>query len=174
MKLNNLLIIIPICLSLALISFKDFNNKKTVNEDQLVTIFGHVDINIPYSGGASPPPEMANGTYSPSKNTRFHVVLKGDTTKTSIASFVTDTSGQFEIKLPPNEYCFFQSQKMLSYEALCEYFQVPPDEHYAINFCLKRWFNYPDCYVKAAKDTFIRIVLPARHPCIFIDEIDRP
>ncbi|GAB4303263.1 MAG: hypothetical protein Kow0068_25660 [Marinilabiliales bacterium] len=161
-------------ISLFVILFGSFSNYPNDGGD--ITISGYVQINVPYEGGAAPPPELENGYFYDGKNIELYFVKKGDNSKTSIAKIITDTLGKFSIQLPPGDYCIFQSQKMMDYNELLEQFN--PSEFYPVpegeDPCLKQWHNTPDLCFSSIIDTFVYIILPTGNPCSQSNVPDHP
>ncbi len=150
----------------------DTRNYSLDPKQEKITIQGLVQIHFPYCGGASPPPELEQGRFSPTANSSFFIVIKEDSSRTPVDSFITDKKGYFEIKLIPDEYSIFSADKMRPFSDFIE--NKGGDGNYILSRgtdCLKEWYNTPDYALNAKQDTMINIIFYSRcytgiNPCL--------
>ena len=137
-----------------------------------ITIQGLVQIHYPYCGGASPPPELEQGRFSSMSNSSFFIVIKEDSSRTPVDSFITDKKGYFEIKLIPDEYSIFGTNKMLSFEEFIKSHNGDGQNTFSLGTeCLQEWYNKPDFVLNAKNDTMINIMFYSQcytgiNPCL--------
>jgi len=137
------------------------------------TITGSVLINIPYCGGATPPPDIAMGNFVAYSNSVFYLVLADDTTRTPYKRFKTNQNGHFEVKVQPNKYWIFHENKMVTYQKFYtnQSSNLPRNTVSSPGDCYREWYNTPDFEFKVTKDTSLHIVFYQRcftgiNPCI--------
>lgn len=114
-------------------------NAKSLN----YLIKGNVKQTSSYCGGARPSQEMLDefATPKPFPNKTFYV-LKGKTNNLSnkiIATFTTDTNGNFSFKLPPGTYSILveEQTKPIKAQDYTNKYQTVNDK------CLQRWWQKP-------------------------------
>ena len=164
---------ISILLIFFIINLSCFSLSGAKSDTLKITVTGTVKTHHPYCGGASPTPEMERGSFSVVRNTEFHLVKKGDTSRTSILKFKTDDKGHFEFEIEAGEYSIFKYDKMLSFDDFYNAYSTPVGSfNVSVGIdCYREWYNKPDYKLNVSKDTNIEIIFYAGcftgiNPCV--------
>lgn len=125
-----------------------------------------------YCGGAQPTPErMAEITKArvfPNKKCFIRPGSKNDPTKKPIASFVSDSAGNFSIDLPEGTYCIVDEKKndRKFYDDIITNHKTKTKFNEAADVkCLKNWVSMPDLVFTVLKNKENKIEVTYHFPC---------
>ncbi|HWY38174.1 MAG TPA: hypothetical protein VNY73_06415, partial [Bacteroidia bacterium] len=124
-----------------------------------------------YCGGARPSPEMLERitTARPLANKKCYV-RKGHVNNLKepvVATFVSDTGGNFSVKLPPGNYCIIDEKKLNRdfVEEIARMHKKADEYNDAADLnCLKSWLTAPDA-VFTVKKGENKIEVTYHFPC---------
>ena len=176
---NNIVIVLTIIVSIFIGACTQLNDRNSLNNANLKTIFGKIIQTSAYCGGAAPPQELIDELRreKPFPDKELYV-REGDInllSKPIIKEFVSDKDGKFEISLTPGKYCIIEKIKKeeLKIPDFTEINkQLPSHSQYRIESeqCFKDWWKTCDEILvvgnQVAQDFVIKFRLSCDHPCV--------
>ena len=168
------LIVLVIIVSVVIGACTQFNDKNSLNNANLKTIFGKIVQTSDYCGGAAPPQEMIDELIRekpfPDKELYIREGNVNLLSKPIIKGFVSDKDGKFEISLPQGRYCVIEKIKKENFKIL-DFTEInkrlPSYSQYHVESeqCFKDWWKNCDKILVVDNQDIKDFVIKFHHSC---------